>query len=286
LRENLCRQLAVTYHKLRGGTALFVDSAYVEPVDPLFLTAGFHLFDLDTDRAQRLDSVQVMVRDPNNNALRGTITLRYAWLPPSFGSIDKSRDAAGLNTNARFSVLKDYHGLIFSRNGRLIDVQTRTPWTAFINNDRYSKVEIEFPATIDELFGVTTSKQQVTVSPLMWDLLRQAGLPKAIEQLRAKVREAKLTQRTKSLFTAPSYRASERAMSAAASPRLPTGFTGFEARRLILRSERSPKRHAGGPASCLPKEMTRRHIACCPKRPRLSGGELTRGTHHATIPRR
>lgn len=217
LRENLCRQFGVTYHKLRGEAALFVDGAYVEPIDPLFLTPGFHLFDLDPDRAQRLDPMRVEVRDPDSNAYRGAITLRYAWLPPSFGSIDKARDAVGLNANARFSILKDYHGLIFSRNGRLIDVQTRTPWTSFINNDRYIKVEIEFSATLDELFGVTTSKQQVTVSPSIWDLLRQAGLPKAIEQLRAKVREAKLARRTHSLSAAaPGQRASERAMSAAA----------------------------------------------------------------------
>ena len=90
----------------------------------------------------------------------GAIVLRYAWLPPSFGSVDKQRDAVGLNANARFSILKDYHGLLFSRNGRLIDVQTRTPWTTFINNDRYIKVEVEFSATLDEAFGVTTSKQQ------------------------------------------------------------------------------------------------------------------------------
>ena len=74
--------------------------------------------------------------------------------------------------------------MIFSRNGRLIDVQTRTPWTSFINNDRYIKVEIEFAAALDEHFGVTTAKQQVTVSPLIWDLLSEAGLPKAISNTR------------------------------------------------------------------------------------------------------
>ncbi len=217
LRENLFRHFGVTYHKLRGQAAIFVDGAYVEPVDPLFLTPGFNLFDLDDDRAERFDPVRVEVRDPESKAYRGAMTLRYAWLPPSFGSIDKARDAVGLNANARFSILKDYHGVIYSRNGRLIDVQTRTPWTAFINNDRYIKVEIEFSATLDELFGVTTSKQQVTVSPLIWDLLRQAGLPKAIEQLRARVRDAKLVRRVDSLVkTAPGERASERAMSDAA----------------------------------------------------------------------
>ena len=180
LRDNLCRQFGVTYHKLRGEAALFVDGEYVEPIDPLFLTSEFFLHDVDEDRAQAFDPVRVEVRAPETASYVGAIVIRYAWLPPSFGSIDKARDAVGLNANARFSILKDYHGIIFSRNGRLIDVQNRTPWTSFINNDRYIKVEIEFSATLDEAFGVTTSKQQVTVSPLIWDLLRQAGLPKEI----------------------------------------------------------------------------------------------------------
>jgi hypothetical protein len=216
IRDNLSRQFGVTYHKLRGDAAIYVDGHYVEPIDPLFLTSGFHLHDLDSDRAQPLDPVRVEVRDPDTGSYRGAMTLRYAWLPPSFGSVDKSRDAVGINANARFAILKDYHGLIFSRNGRLIDIQTRTPWTTFINNDRYIKVEVEFSASLDELFGVTTSKQQVTVTPRIWDLLREAGLPKAIEQLRIKVKEAKLERRAAAFAPASGERrVSERAMSVA-----------------------------------------------------------------------
>ena len=215
LRENLCRQFGVTYHKLRGDAAIYVDGQFVEPIDPLFLTPSFKFHDLDTDRAMPLDPVRIEARNPEDGAYLGAITLRYAWLPPSFGSVDKARDAVGVNANGRFPIMKDYHGLIFSRNGRLIDVQTRTPWTSFINNDRYIKVEVEFSATLDEAFGVTTSKQQVTVSPFAWELLLQAGLPKAIEQLRTKVKEAKLARRSSALAPPPGERRlSERAMSA------------------------------------------------------------------------
>ncbi len=218
LRDNLCRQFGVTYHKLRRDTALFVDQAFVAPIDPLFLTPRFHLHDLDSDRAQPLDPVRIVVRDPETGAEQGVLTLRYAWFPPSFGSIEKSRDAVGLNANPRFAILKDYHGIIFSRNRRLIDVQTRAPWTTFINNDRYIKVEVEFSASLDEAFGVTTSKQQVTVKPHIWNLLREAGVPKAIEQLRAKVREAKLDRRIAALSPAPGEHVlSERAMGIVAT---------------------------------------------------------------------
>lgn len=214
LRDNLCRQFGVTYHKLHDEAVLYVDGVEVDPIDPLFLTPGFHLADLDEDQAQPLDAVRIEIRQPDSGDFMGAITLRYAWLPPSFGSIDKARDAVGLNANPRFSILKDYHGVIFTRNGRLIDVQSRTPWTTFINNDRYIKVEVEFSATLDEAFGVTTSKQQVTVSPFIWDQLRNAGLPRAIEQLRHKVLEAKVAKRLRALAPPPgSSRISERAMA-------------------------------------------------------------------------
>lgn len=241
LRDNLCRQFGVTYHKLHGEAALFVDGNFVEPIDPLFLTPDFFLAEIDDDRAQAFHPVRIEVRDPDQGTYMGAVTLRYAWLPPSFGSIDKGRDAVGLNANARFSILKDYHGLIFSRNGRLIDVQTRTPWTSFINNDRYIKVEVEFSATLDEAFGVTTSKQQVTVSPFMWDQLREAGLPKAIEQLRNKVKEAKAERRQSALSPqSGEQRLSERAMAIAGA----MDVGGFDPRQGALGLSASPYRLA------------------------------------------
>lgn len=189
LRRNLLRHFGVTYHKLLTATAIYVDSQEVRPIDPLFLDPEGQLHALDNDRAQALDPLTLSI--DCGDGISGNLMLRYSWLPPTFGAIDKSRDAIGMNANARFPIIKAYHGLVFSRNGRVVDVQSRTPWTTFINNDRYIRVEVEFSASLDEAFGVTTAKQQVSLSPEMWDHLRIAGLPKAIEHLRSKVRTAK-----------------------------------------------------------------------------------------------
>jgi len=189
LRRNLVRHFGVTYHKLLGATAIHVDGEQVRPIDPLFLEPDGEFHALDEDRAQALDPLTLTIE--LGGGVSADLTLRYAWLPPTFAAADKSRDAIGMNANARFPIIKAYHGLVFSRNGRVVDVQSRTPWTTFINNDRYIRVEIEFPASLDEAFGVTTSKQQVSLLPEMWDRLRVAGLPKAIEHLRSKVRDAK-----------------------------------------------------------------------------------------------
>jgi len=191
LRENLMRHFGVTYHKLMTEIQLYVQGDYVEPIDPLFLTPGFRFHDLDRDRAHAFEAMTIVVKDPNTREAVGQLIVRFSYMPPTFGSVDKSKDATGKNANPRFAVMREYHGVIFSRMGRLIDVVARTPWTTFINNDRYIKVEVEFPAALDEEFGITTSKQQVTISDRIWEILRQNGVPKAIEQLRIKVKELK-----------------------------------------------------------------------------------------------
>jgi hypothetical protein len=197
LRENLLRNFGVTYHKLRSEASLYVDGDYVEPIDPLFLTPGFRFFELDgdNDRAVALEPIRIGVKDTKTRETIGDIVVRLAYFPPTFGSIDKRRDAVNKNANARFAVMKDYHGILFSRMDRLIDVEMRPPWGVFQNNDRYIKVEVEFPAALDEEFGITTAKQQVTVSERIWDILQQHGVPKAIEQMRGKVSDLKKKRR-------------------------------------------------------------------------------------------
>ncbi len=151
LRRNLLRHFGVTYHKLLTATSIHIDGEQVRPIDPLFLDSEGEFHALDDDRAQALDPLTVTI--DCGNGVTGDLTLRYAWLPPTFGATDKSRDAIGMNANARFPIIKACHGLVFSRNGRVVDVQTRTPWTTFINNDRYIRVEVEFSASLDEAFG-------------------------------------------------------------------------------------------------------------------------------------
>lgn len=198
LLENLLRDFGVTYHKRRSEISIYVDGVYCEPIDPLFLTPGYRFYDLDDERAAPFEPTRIAVKDPQTREVVGEIVVRYAWMPPTFGSIDKRKDAdtsnrgaTAKNANARFQVMRKYHGILFSRMGRLIDVEEKTPWTVFVNNDRYIKIEVEFPAALDEEFGITTSKQQVTVSERIWDILKQNGVPKAIEQLRGKVKEIK-----------------------------------------------------------------------------------------------
>lgn len=215
LRENLLQHFGVTYHKMRRHMDIWVHDTSVEPIDPLFITPGFRFYELegDPDRAEPLDPLRIEVRDPETREIVGEMNLRYSYMPPTFGSVDKRRKADRGNANPRFAIMKAYNGIIFSRMGRLIDVVPSAPWATFLNNDRYIKVEVDFSASLDELFNVPTSKQRVDVSDRVWDILKQNGVPKAIEQLRSKFREAKARQEAhQDARTSTGKRASEEAM--------------------------------------------------------------------------
>ena len=217
LANNLMEHFGVIYHKLRAQFELFVDGKRVEPIDPLFLTPGFRWYDVDADRAQALDPMLIEVKEKDSKAIIGRIRVRYAYLPPTFAAIDKTKAAGKNNQNGRFAIIKENNGFVVSRMGRVIEVETRSPLWNFMTNDRYIKVELDFDASLDERFGVTTSKQGVTVNEGVWEFLELHGVKKALQQMRNKYNEA-----AKALSTAEEKgqgtggkRASEQAMEEA-----------------------------------------------------------------------
>lgn len=191
LTRNLLPHFGMTYRNFLFDVNIFVDGHLVQPIDPLFTTKTFRYYDLDEDRAEPLETLRFDVRDGNSSASLGEITVRFAYFPVTFASRDKSRPAQYSNANQRFSMMKETLGIVVCRNGRQIDVVTKNPWTTFRNRDRYWGVEIDFPATMDEEFSITTSKQRVIMSDRIWEQLKQAGVLRAIQQMRNRwVRES------------------------------------------------------------------------------------------------
>jgi len=189
LVDNLAGHFGITYHRLKSQLNIVVNGTTVEPIDPLFLTPGCRYYDIDEDRAEALDPLPIEVKDPETRKIAGSILVRYAKLPATFGAVDKTRKAAGKNQNPRARILKDYNGIIVSRMGRVIDVVHNVPDVTFMNNDRFFKIEVDFSPELDEEFNVSTSKQRVDVSDRIWSILKEGGFPKAIELLRQRIRE-------------------------------------------------------------------------------------------------
>jgi len=192
LRNHLLEFFGVTYHRLLRNAQIVVHDTVLEPIDPLFITPGYRYYDLDADRAQALDPIKIEVKSEDGKEVKGVMEVRFAYMPPTFGSLDKTKSAADRkNQNARFQIMKEYNGILFYRMGRFLDCARYTPFHTFVNNDRYFKIEVDFPAVLDEYFNVSTSKQRVDVSDKIWDKLKEAGIVKAISTLTGKYRAEK-----------------------------------------------------------------------------------------------
>jgi hypothetical protein len=245
LQNNLLEHLGVVYHKLRGEFEIFVNGKRVEPIDPLFLTPGYRWYDLDAERAKSFDPMHIEVKDKETRAVVGNINVRFSYLPPRFASINKDKDAVGKNANERWAIMKEYNGFIISRMGRIIEVVRHSPLTTFVNYDRYIKIEIDFDASLDEEFNVPTSKQRVDVSDRMWEILKQHGLDKAVDQLRKKFKEEKRGLQT-AQESGETDRPSEQAMEAAAkvAPVVPLPIAEKQAELARKRLEQEAERRA------------------------------------------
>lgn len=215
LQNNLLEHFGIVYHKLRSQFDLVVNGKRVDPIDPLFLTPGYRWYDLDAERAKPLDPMRIDVKDKETKAVVGHVNVRFSYMSPRFASIDKTKDAQGKNANERFAILKEYNGFIVARMGRIIEIVRHSPLTTFMNYDRYIKIEVDFDATLDEEFNVPTSKQRVDISDRVWQILKEAGVEKAIEQLRRKFKEEKSSLESEQDKSDEGKRASEQAMEEA-----------------------------------------------------------------------
>jgi hypothetical protein len=190
LRNSLVTDLGVIYRSYLVTTPITVDNVDVQPCDPLFLTAGFRHYDLDEDRAIELPPATVEVKDKETGEIVGRMRVRYARMPATFfrkPEYKRNNKAGKAGMNARLEIADANNGIIFTRNGRQIDVIRLPRPLGSINatTDRFWSVEVDFDATLDDMFAITTSKQQVRPEDRVWDMLKaKADLLTVISTMR------------------------------------------------------------------------------------------------------
>lgn len=190
LRNALVTNLGVIYRKYLVATPMRVDGQDVQPCDPLFLTEGFRYYDLDEDRAIALPEAVIEVSDRSTKEPIGKLRVRFARMPATFFRKPEAKHTnkpgrGGMNE--RLATADAHNGFIFLRNGREIDVvkPPRSMMSINATTDRFWAVEVDFDATLDDEFSMTTAKQQVTPSSRIWDILSD----------KAKVQEAIATMK-------------------------------------------------------------------------------------------
>jgi hypothetical protein len=180
MRDGLVANLGVIYRNFLLDTPMTVDGVPVQPCDPLFLTPGFRGYDIDEDRAVGLKPAVVDVKDKESGQVMGKMRVRYARMPATFFRKPEAKHTnkpGRGQTNERLDVADANNGIIFCRNGRHIDVirPPRTLGSINATTDRFWGVEVDFDAALDDLFSITTSKQQVRPDEKIWDMLKDSA---------------------------------------------------------------------------------------------------------------
>ncbi len=192
LRTKLLQHFGVIYRHWVPERRIVVDGASVQAVDPLFLMEHARFYDESPVRAERVEARTFDVE--TSRGTTGRVSIRASVLPPNFQLADASHyRVKGAKLNKRWDVMRDYNGLLICREHRQIDC-ILPRWTKFQTYDANIKVEVNFDPELDELFGITTAKQQIVLEDEMWEKLQHSGksgggLKELVEDLRHRFEE-------------------------------------------------------------------------------------------------
>jgi Histidine kinase-, DNA gyrase B-, and HSP90-like ATPase len=164
----------------------YIDGDEVQLVDPLFLNEDGRFYDETTVMAQKIETRHFTTIATSGE--EGQVTIKASYLPPNFQLADPKSTPKSAK-NKRFKIMKANNGIHITRDGREIDC-IKPHGMAWQNYDRNVKIEIDFDPELDEFFGITTSKQQITIDEDMWQKFMNRGkLGDVISDIRSKFKE-------------------------------------------------------------------------------------------------
>jgi hypothetical protein len=183
----MMEHLGLVYRGLLRDHQLYVVGRRVGPVDPLFLDPNARFYDVGNGVfAEGLDPLSFDVKR-RSDGKSGMVRLRFSYMPPKF------QEGPNGSTNERFRIMKESLAyLIVTRAGRQIDLVTQPAYPSenenvtVVNYDRNWAIELDFDPILDEEFGITVNKQQVALSPSIWERLSQQGVPMVVRMLRSR----------------------------------------------------------------------------------------------------
>ena len=184
--NNLMEHIGLIYRNLLRSTPIYLNGKKIEPVDPLFLDPMARYYDVGNDvTAIGRDELALSVKTADSTKT-GMIKFRFSLLPPP--GFQRNQD--GSLHKGRFSIMNDTESyFIVNRAGRQIDLVRKAKFAddnfnkVILNYDRNWAVELDFDPVLDEDFGITVNKQQVSISDRVWDILQDQGVGAMIKSL-------------------------------------------------------------------------------------------------------
>jgi hypothetical protein len=194
--SRMLQNMGLTYRNFIGKHQLNVNGKQVEHIDPKFLNSEAMYYDTGNGHIAETDREPInfeMTRtDEKGNEIKGKVEIRMSWMHPKF-----QRNLDGSEHKGRLAVMKEnnHSYFIICRAGRQIDIiqhpnyQSETNNISIVNYDRNWCIEVDFEPALDELFGVTTNKQQIEIDERLWERFNSLGIPKIVEEFRSRSAE-------------------------------------------------------------------------------------------------
>jgi hypothetical protein len=192
----MVQNVGLTYRHFIPETTFWVNAKKVQMVDPLFLNPNGYSYDIGNGSlAEHQDdmTIQVDYTLQNGKKVAGNIDFRISMMHPRFQR-EKNGSPKGDLNKPRFHVMKENNAYFnVCRDGRQIDLVRETYYQddddniTLVNYDANWAIELDFEPTLDELFGITTNKQQVEIDAYLWDIFKEHNIPSTVKTLRSKL---------------------------------------------------------------------------------------------------
>ena len=188
-KENFIEDFGTTYYDMFPQVKIKVDGDLVEGIDPCFATPGLKYYHSKENNVSggtehyTIQQIPIKAADTGEEAM---ITIRMNLVPADFATLPGKATAVTSGSSElanRFRFLKNNNGIVFKRLKRRIDCISKTPLHTFTNNNRYMRIEIDFPPMLDANFEMNTSKQNAIPDQKFWDTIRDKSNPKIREAI-------------------------------------------------------------------------------------------------------
>ncbi len=170
LADVATKAMARIYRRqLDKGLRLYVNNRRVEPFDPTYwMDSARHtrIEGLTEKRSRLVQRWEPLIPIAEDSATKRPVIVRLYLLPiedwDRLGPKVKKNDLRVFDT-----------GISFMRNDREVDMRQEAAITGkFVSTDSWWRLEIEFPAELDEAFGVAVNKQGVRPKSYVKEILR------------------------------------------------------------------------------------------------------------------
>lgn len=217
-QTKMLQNIGLTYRHFMPDVTFFVNEKKVDMVDPLFLHPACIGYDAGNGimaEGYEPETLRVKNKLASGKEVEGNVTLRFSYMPPEF-----QKDAENKLIPVRFNPMKENNGyFIVCRSGRQIDVVKDSNYQhgpdniTIVNYDRNWAIELDFEPELDELFGITTNKQQVEIDDMLWDVFKTNSIPAIIKGFRDRWKKEKVQIETDEEKAKNEERESEQVMS-------------------------------------------------------------------------